>query len=74
VAGIGHRLTGSPVSVDGLTVRIPVADRTGALLDWRSRCARRGLVPLDVSVRRPSLDEVFFELTGDVREAPEVAA
>jgi ABC-2 type transport system ATP-binding protein len=62
------------VSVDGLTVRIPVADRTGALMDMAVAPAGGGAVPLDVGVRRPSLDEVFFELTGDVREAQEVAA
>jgi ABC-2 type transport system ATP-binding protein len=73
VAGIGHRLTGAQVSVDGLTVRIPVADRTGALLDMAAALRKAGVVPLDISVRRPSLDEVFFELTDDVREAQEAA-
>jgi len=74
VASIGHRLTGAQVSVDGVMVRIPVADRTGTLMDMAVALREAGLVPLDVNVRRPSLDEVFFDLTGDVREAEEVAA
>jgi ABC-2 type transport system ATP-binding protein len=64
IADIGRRLTAAPVSVDGLRVRVPVADRTAAVLELAVLLREAGVTPADVEIRRPSLDEVFFALTG----------
>lgn len=76
IAAIGHRLGEAPVGLDHLRVRIPVADRAGALLDLAVRLREADVVPADITVRRPSLDEVFFELTAGARSVSgnEVAA
>jgi ABC-2 type transport system ATP-binding protein len=42
---------------------IPVADRTKALVALSAALTRSGLDPLDIVVRRPTLDEVFLHLT-----------
>ncbi|MFI5776110.1 ATP-binding cassette domain-containing protein [Nocardia sp. NPDC051570] len=44
-------------------IRIPVADRATAVVTIAAALRDRGIAPLDISVRRPSLDEVFIELT-----------
>ena len=48
---------------------IPVADRTRALVALSAALSRAGLDPLDISVRRPTLDEVFLHLTASGRPA-----
>jgi ABC-2 type transport system ATP-binding protein len=45
-------------------VRIPVREHAHGLLDVAGALRDAGVVPADVTVRRPSLDEVFFALTG----------
>lgn len=42
---------------------IPVADRTKALVALSAALTSSGLDPLDIVVRRPTLDEVFLHLT-----------
>nr|WP_211247514.1 ATP-binding cassette domain-containing protein [Cryptosporangium arvum] len=57
--------TGPPV-IDAGTERVllPVADGPGALLGVATRLAAADLRISDVALRRPTLDEVFFTLTG----------
>jgi ABC-2 type transport system ATP-binding protein len=54
---------GPPVVDDGV-LRVPVADRTRALVGVSAALAEAGLDPLDLTVRRPTLDEAFLHLTG----------
>ncbi len=44
-------------------LRIPVADRTRALVALSTVLGETGIDPLDIAVRRPTLDEVFLQLT-----------
>jgi ABC-2 type transport system ATP-binding protein len=75
VAALGRRLTSGTVSVEALQVRIPVADRTAALLELALLLREASIIPADIAVRRPTLDEVFLALTGgSSRTDPEVAA
>ena len=74
VAGLGRRLTGGTVRIDDLQLRIPVTDRAAALLELAVLLREAGIAPVDVGVRRPSLDEVFLALTGaEARTGQEVA-
>jgi daunorubicin resistance ABC transporter ATP-binding subunit len=62
MAGIG---TDSPtVDPDMGTVVIPVADGATVLPQLAQRLANNGLAITDLALRRPSLDDVFFALTG----------
>jgi ABC-2 type transport system ATP-binding protein len=47
-----------------------VSDRTRALVTVSAALADAGLVPLDLSVRRPTLDEAFLQLTGTAITPP----
>jgi ABC-2 type transport system ATP-binding protein len=44
-------------------VSIPVADRTRALVGLSAALTAAAIDPLDITVRRPTLDEVFLQLT-----------
>ena len=44
-------------------VSIPVSDRTRALVGVSAALAEAAIDPLDITVRRPTLDEVFLQLT-----------
>jgi daunorubicin resistance ABC transporter ATP-binding subunit len=70
MAGLG---TGQP-RVDGEagTVVIPVADGPGVLPEVAARLSTAGLRIADLTLRRPSLDDVFLTLTG--RDQPPDAA
>jgi ABC-2 type transport system ATP-binding protein len=46
-----------------LQVSIPVEERTRALVGLSAALRDAELEPLDISVRRPTLDEVFLHLT-----------
>ncbi|MBU3067882.1 ATP-binding cassette domain-containing protein [Nocardia sp. NEAU-G5] len=50
-------------------VRIPVAGRATALVTMAVALRDAGIAPHDINVRRPSLDEVFIQLTATSREA-----
>ncbi|WP_395729916.1 ATP-binding cassette domain-containing protein [Nakamurella sp.] len=54
---------GEPVGRGGL-LAVPVTDRTRALVTVSAALADAGLDPLDLTVRRPTLDEVFLHITG----------
>jgi ABC-2 type transport system ATP-binding protein len=55
--------TGPAATEDGV-LRIPVAARTRALVGVSAALADAGIDPLDLGVRRPTLDEAFLALTG----------
>ena len=44
---------------------IPVAERTRALVGLSAALAEAGVEPLDIAVRRPTLDEVFLHMMTD---------
>ncbi len=52
------------VDQDAGRISIPVADRTRALVGMSAALAEQSLDPLDIAVRRPTLDEAFLQLTG----------
>ena len=58
-------LAGGEMVVDeaAAQLRIPVADRTRALVALSTVLGETGIDPLDIAVRRPTLDEVFLQLT-----------
>ena len=58
-----------PPTDRGAGLAIPVADRTRALVTVSVALAEAGLQPLDLSVRRPTLDEAFLQLTGPATAA-----
>ena len=49
-------------------ISIPVAERTRALVGLSAALTESGLEPLDISVRRPTLDEVFLHLNAGVAQ------
>jgi daunorubicin resistance ABC transporter ATP-binding subunit len=55
---------------DGPTVRISTDDGGHVLLDALRRLEAAGVEPATVSVREPSLDDVFLALTGEHTETP----
>jgi ABC-2 type transport system ATP-binding protein len=56
--------------IDALAAKIsiPVAERTRALVGLSAALTESGLEPLDISVRRPTLDEVFLHLNAGVAQ------
>lgn len=61
---------GSKVEVDeGLrSLSAPVSTGTAALIEVINAMTARGIHPLDISLKRPSLDDVFLALTGHKAE------
>ena len=51
------------IRVDDLRVSIPVRDRTRALVDVATSLREAKIEPEDITLRRPTLDEVFLHLT-----------
>ncbi|MEU4550016.1 ATP-binding cassette domain-containing protein [Nonomuraea dietziae] len=66
-AAVLARVSGGAVDVDEDTRRIsaPVADRMTALNHLVRTLQDAGIEAEDLAVRRPTLDEVFMQLTGD---------
>ncbi|MET0966637.1 MAG: ATP-binding cassette domain-containing protein [Nakamurella sp.] len=71
---LATRFATGEVQVDEntLQVSIPVSDRTGALVGLSAALADTALTPVDLTVRRPTLDEVFLQLTGDNAAPPRI--
>ncbi|MDP9845403.1 ABC-2 type transport system ATP-binding protein [Streptosporangium lutulentum] len=46
-------------------VSVPVDERTRALVAMATALGDAGIEPVDITLRRPTLDEVFLHLTGD---------
>ncbi|GII82138.1 daunorubicin resistance protein DrrA family ABC transporter ATP-binding protein [Sphaerisporangium siamense] len=72
---LAARVTGGEPEGDPDTrrVSVPVRDRVAALTDLVRALDEAGIAAEDITLRRPSLDEVFLRLTGD-RAGREVAA
>jgi ABC-2 type transport system ATP-binding protein len=62
-AARGAAADGGPVIAGG-TIRLAVSDTTAAMAAAFSLLAARGIAVLDVSVARPTLDDVFLNETG----------
>ena len=60
--------TGEPVVTGGRTWVVPVDDGPSALAAIMSEAGRLGLALHDAGMRRPTLDDVFLQLTGHVAE------
>ncbi|MEU0094180.1 ATP-binding cassette domain-containing protein [Kribbella sp. NPDC006257] len=63
VLALVERLADGEVRVDDLRVSIPVRDRTRALVDIATLLREATIEPEDITLRRPTLDEVFLHLT-----------
>jgi ABC-2 type transport system ATP-binding protein len=70
------RVAGGAASIerDLRRVSAPVTDRMAALAAGLSALAAAGVDPEDLSVRRPTLDEVFLHVTGTVPTSAQVPA
>ena len=69
-AAVVERAVGVPAETDHDLRRIsaPVADRVGAMSEIFAGLSATGIEAEDLAVRRPTLDEVFMELTGHPAE------
>lgn len=66
-AVVAARIASGEPRVDGRAHRVgvPVAERTRALVELVTALSEAGVEPRDITVRRPTLEEVFLRLTGD---------
>ncbi len=71
-ARVVSRVAGAPATADpdNRQVSAPVTDPLAALGDAVQALRVAGLAVEDVALRRPTLDEVFLHLTGDMKEVP----
>jgi ABC-2 type transport system ATP-binding protein len=71
-AEVVHRVAGRPAQVDRDIRRVsaPVGDRMAALAGALTGLSGSGVDPEDLSVRRPTLDEVFLQLTDAAQGVP----
>lgn len=65
LAGFGIAGAGLETDEDGGTVSVPAPDGVATLTDVLRRVNDIGVELNDVSLRKPSLDQVFFTLTGE---------
>ena len=70
VKDIVARVSGSAINIDeGLRqVSAPVTTGSKALIEAAKMLDEKGIHPLDIGLKRPSLDDVFLSLTGHVAE------
>jgi ABC-2 type transport system ATP-binding protein len=61
----------APPERDGTVLRVPVAERKGTIAAAVQRLNDAGVGIDDISMRRPTLDDVFLTLTGHAAEAAE---
>jgi ABC-2 type transport system ATP-binding protein len=57
-------MSSEPPQIDEETVRLPVEQHTGAIMEAVRRLDEAGVGVEDLGVRRPTLDDVFLALTG----------
>jgi ABC-2 type transport system ATP-binding protein len=57
--------------LDGVVLRVPIAERKGMIATAVERLNDAGVGIDDISMRRPTLDDVFLKLTGHAAEDPE---
>jgi ABC-2 type transport system ATP-binding protein len=60
-----------PPAAEGNVVRLTVRPRSGLIVDAVRRLDEAGVDVDDITLRRPTLDDVFLSLTGHVAEADE---
>jgi ABC-2 type transport system ATP-binding protein len=61
----------APPERDGAVLRVPVAERKGTIAAAVQRLNDAGVGIDDISMRRPTLDDVFLKLTGHAAEEEE---
>ena len=64
---IAH-VSGGATHLDGRTVSAPVTNGSSALIQALRALDEASIHPLDIALKRPSLDDVFLSLTGHVAE------
>ena len=64
---------GAQPAVHGTRVCIPVADPVDELMNAIRLLARAGIMPIEIGVRRPYLDDVFLALTAEGAEEQQLA-
>ena len=71
---IVSKVSGANLNIDeGLRqVSAPVTTGSKALIDAARELDERGIHPLDIALKRPSLDDVFIALTGHLAEEPKL--
>jgi ABC-2 type transport system ATP-binding protein len=62
-------MSDEPPVADEETVRLPVSQRTGTIVEAVRRLDEAGVAVDDLGLRRPTLDDVFLALTGHAAEA-----
>jgi ABC-2 type transport system ATP-binding protein len=67
IAALAPMTDGRPVVGDG-SLRVPVRHRHGAIAEAVRRLDQAGVAIEDISIRQPTLDDVFLELTGHAAE------
>ena len=60
-----------PVLEAGPIIKVNVRERTGAIVEAVRRLSEAGVGVDDLTLRRPTLDDVFLALTGHAAELPE---
>jgi len=70
VAALAEVAAAAP-ELDGAVLRVPVAERKGTIAVAVERLNAAGVGIDDISMRRPTLDDVFLKLTGHAAEDPE---
>jgi ABC-2 type transport system ATP-binding protein len=61
-------VSGSATHLEGRTVSAPVTSGSGALIQALRALDDASIHPLDIALKRPSLDDVFLSLTGHIAE------
>jgi ABC-2 type transport system ATP-binding protein len=64
-------MSDEPPAADGAVVTLTVRVRTGAIVEAVRRLDEAGVEVDDISLRRPTLDDVFLALTGHAAEIPD---
>jgi ABC-2 type transport system ATP-binding protein len=64
----------APPELDGVVLKVPVAERKGTIAAAVQRLNDAGVGIDDISMRRPTLDDVFLTLTGHAAEEAEEEA
>ena len=64
-------MTDEPPKVDGATVSAAVHGRRGVIVEAVKLLSEAGVGVDDISLRRPTLDDVFLALTGHAAEEPQ---